>query len=361
MRILYIGDDHAGSTSNHRFNALRRLGHEVTVENPLQSVPSKIKTKLWNAVNFRTGYRLLQPYVSQWIKKTVKTVEKPDFIWIDSGELLGKSSIKALKSLGSPIILYNVDDPTGKRDGHRFDLLVKSLLLYDLIVVVRKESEFECRALGAKNVLKVNRSYDEVAHAPFEDINTIPSEFRSEVAFIGTWMRKEKRDEFMLRLIDEGVPLSIWGDSWHKSKYFPRLKQYLKGPGLIGRDYTAAIQGSKICLGLLSAGNRDLHTQRSFEVPFAGGLFCAQRTSEHIDLYQENVEAVFWADADECAKVCKDLLANDSKRESIRTNGMQKVRSMHAGNEDLGRIIIHEVEKLVKSKEDLSIQSSVIF
>jgi spore maturation protein CgeB len=353
MHILYLGDDHPGSTSTHRALSLIRLGYRVTTKNPLAAVPSSFKTSIWNAINFRTGYRLIQPFIKSWLKRVLNSVDTPDFIWVDSGELLGKPSVKMLKKLGCPVVLYNVDDPTGKRDGHRFDLLIKSLLLYDLIVVVREETEVECNALGAKNVVRVNRSYDEVAHAPYESIDAIPTQFRSEVAFIGTWMRMENRDEFMLELVNRGVPLSIWGDSWHKSKYFSQLKGNIKGSGLMGRDYIAAIQGAKICLGLLSAGNRDLHTQRSFEVPYAGGLFCAQRTTEHQDLYAENQEAVFWSDAEECAEHCKRLLANDDLREEIRLKGMERVRSIKAGNEDLCRRILSEVQKLKNKHEEI--------
>jgi spore maturation protein CgeB len=346
MHILYLGDDHPGSTSAHRALALQRLGHDVIIKNPLHGLPDSLKSPLWNAINFKTGYRMIQPAIKSWARRTVDSMKKPDLIWVDSGELLGEKSMQILKSAGCPIVLYNIDDPTGKRDGHRFDLLIKSLLHYDLVVVVRKETELECLALGAKKVIKVNRSYDEIAHRPFENRDFIPEKFKSDIAFIGTWMRKEKRDEFLLKLINHGVPVSIWGDSWQKSPLYAQLKPYYRGSGLSGRDYIAAIQGAKVCLGLLSAGNRDLHTTRSFEVPYAGGLLCAERTTEHTALYKEDHEATFWSDADECAAICKTLLIEDQKRERIRIAGMNKVRSIQGGNEDLCRLVLKEIEKI---------------
>jgi spore maturation protein CgeB len=342
MHIIYFGEDHEGATAAHRAQALRRLGHQVTVGNPLNGISSRHKKGLLNAVHFRSGYRLIQGGMLRWLRELLQTAETPDLIWVDSGEFFGSSCLKLLKSLNCPIILYNIDDPTGKRDGRRFDLLRKGIMFYDLVVVVRKETAEECTALGAKKVLKVNRSYDEVAHEPFPDETMIPETFRSEVAFIGTWMRGEKRDEFLLELINKGVPLSIWGNAWEKSHLFPRLKAALRGPNLEGRDYIAAIQGAKICVGLLSEGNRDLHTTRSFEVPYAGGLLCAKRTVEHSALYVENEEAVFWSDAEECASHCLRLL-RDNKREEVRLSGMRKVRSIGAGNEDICRKIMEEL------------------
>ena len=75
-----------------------------------------------------------------------------------------------------------------------------------------------------------------------------------------------------------------------------RCKRRGSGPAIYGDDYLKAIQLAKVSLGLLSKGNRDLHTTRTFEIPYCGGLLCAERTSEHLQLYQEDVEAVYWSD-----------------------------------------------------------------
>jgi spore maturation protein CgeB len=341
--ILYLGDGSSSSTSGHRANALKRLGHAVVVLDPYKSFDSQLKSRWLGPLHFRTGYRLLDSKVTKWLKLSITNSVKPDLVWVNSGELFGPNSLKILKALSCPIILYNNDDPTGGRDGHRFDLLLKSLAYYDICAVMRELNVSEFKARGAKNVLRVFMSYDEEVHRPFANVSEIPEKFRSEVAFIGTWMRYEKRDEFLLELVRQGVPLSIWGDRWEKSPHFNKLKSHWQGSALKGRDYVAAIQGAKICLGLLSKGNRDLHTQRSLETPYAGGLFCAERTSEHQELYQAGVEAVFWSDASECAQICNQLLRDNSQRDQILKAGMSRVRSLKVGNEDVCRRIIHAV------------------
>ena len=333
--ILYIGDKYYGSTSAHRANALRRLGHNVFSSDPSEVFSNKFYKHLLYPIHYRTGFQFVQRAVLEWLSKEVKKVKNFDAVWVDSGELFGLECVKLLKSFQKPVILFNVDDPTGNRDGHRFDSLIKAIPKYDLIVVVREETEKECINLNAKKVLRLFRSYDEIAHRPYENLSEIPDKFRSEVAFIGTWMRQENRDEFLLKLLENGIPVSIWGDRWNKSKYWDKLKNVHRGGSLSGRDYVAAIQGADICLGLLSKGNRDLHTQRSLEVPFASGLFCAERTSEHMKLYEENKEAVFWQNELECIEVCKALLGNKEKREKIKINGKRKVEYLHVGNEDV--------------------------
>lgn len=341
--ILYFGDDAPGSTSAHRALALRRLGHSLELYNPARGVSGLLGIALLGPFHYRSGYRLLQPPLQKWLRQILKAVNKPDLIWINSGELLGPGCLKLLKEVGCPIVLYNSDDPTGKRDGRRFDLLLQALPLYDLCVVRRELKVEEYRAKGAKKVLMVRLSYDEVAHQPFARVSDIPEVFRSELAFVGTWIRHEKRDEFMLELMRQGVPLSIWGGRWQKSPQWKSLQHVYRGDALSGREYVAAMQGAKICLGLLSKGNRNLHTSRSVEIPFAGGLLCAERTTEHMEMYQEGEEAVFWSDAAECAELCKKLLADKDRQERIRQGGMRRVRNLGVGNEDVCRTILNAV------------------
>jgi spore maturation protein CgeB len=341
--ILYIGSKYPSSTAAHRANALSRLGYNVNIIDPVEAIPQYLDNSIFNAINFKTGYLYVQSIVLKWLSLKLDSISNINLIWVDSGELLGADCLQLLKKFNCPIILFNVDDPTGKRDGNRFKSLLKAIHLYDLVVVVRRETEKECISLGAKKVLRVFRSYDEVAHKPFDNYNEIPLSFRSEVAFIGTWMRHEKRDLFVLELIQHGIPMSIWGDRWQKSPYWKLLKNYYRGGALGGRDYVAAIQGAKICLGLLSKGNRDLHTQRSLEVPYIGGLLCAERTVEHLEMYKENSEAIFWSDVKECASLCKELLLNDALRETNRLGGMKRVRNNFVGNEDICRLVLNNI------------------
>lgn len=338
--ILYFGDSSLGSTSSHRAKALQRLGHAVTVADPYKAFSKQLNSKLMGPIHFRTGYRLLNSKIVKWVANNLDIKNKPDLIWINSGELFGPDSMKLMKGLCCPIVLYNNDDPTGGRDGRRFDSLIKAIPYYDICAVMREQNVTEFYSKGAKQVLRVFMSYDEEVHQPFDQTSDIPQSFVSDVAFIGTWMRFEKRDEFLLELIRQGIPVSIWGDRWEKSPLFPELKTNWRGNALRGRDYVAAIQGAKICLGLLSKGNRDLHTQRTLETPYSGGLLCAERTSEHQEMYRENVEAVFWSNASECVQVCKQLLNDEKLREEIRLAGMRRVRFLKVGNEDVCRRIL---------------------
>jgi spore maturation protein CgeB len=160
----------------------------------------------------------------------------------------------------------------------------------------------------------------------------------SDVTFIGTWL--PERGPFLAELIKRGTPLTIRGDRWEKAPEWPVLRSHWRGPGLDSADYTAAIQAAKICIGMLSKQNRDLHTQRSMEIPAIGTVLCAERTSEHLALYKEGQEAVFWRDAAECAEVCKALLADNSRRETIAQRGYERALRNGNFNEHLVSLIL---------------------
>ena len=86
-----------------------------------------------------------------------------------------------------------------------------------------------------------------------------------------------------------------------------------------------------------------LHTQRSLEVPYLGGLLCAERTTEHLKLYCEGEEAVFWADADECAAVCLKLLADEPRRQEIARRGQARCIENGTLNEPIMAHILSEI------------------
>ena len=342
--VLYLGAKGAADTSRHRAEALIRKGHRLIHWDPFETLPPFCRGRLGLKLNNESGFLLVEPWVRRWLAKNLSELkEQIDAVWIDGGELFSPDCLKLLRNLGCPVVLYSIDDPTGGRDGRKFLQLIRSLPLYDLCVGMRKCSVEEMKALGARRVMRVFMSCDELAHRPPDPDELIPDDLVSEVMFAGTWMRHEGRDRFFRTLLDAGIPLSIWGGRWDLSPDRDLVNRCWKGRPLKGREYSLAIAGSKVAIGLLSKGNRDEHTTRSQEIPYAGGLLCAERTGEHLALYHDGEEAVFWNDEQECVACCKELLENSEKRQSIRIAGMKRVRENKVANEDIVHQIFQQV------------------
>ncbi len=318
MKILYLGSD--SGTSGHRLNALRRLGHGVEVVDPGACVPGIPLIGAWLRYCGSVGLATL---IRNRVMDKLAGRSGFDVVWVDSGAIVSRQLVLDLKQVGKRVLNYNVDDPYGTRDLNLWRQYRSAVRAYDLVVVVRKENVEEAKEFRAQKVLLVYRSADEVAHEPFLMSKEEQARWATEVLFIGTGF--PERGEFFADLVGHGVPLSIYGSDWAKLKQWKLIQPYWKGPGLVEKyNYGAAIRSAKVCLGLLSKGNRDLHTTRSLEIPSLGGVFCAERTEDHLALYEENKEAVFWSSAEECAAKCQALLADDAWRRSIAENGHQR-------------------------------------
>jgi len=386
--ILYFGCDSLSSTSRHRADALRRLGCQVAVVDPQDLIGARQKWQTF--IDYITGYRLLQRRLLMGLMgSSVLEGLTPDLVWVNGGELMGPLALAWIRKVFQcPIVLYNNDDPTGIRDRGCFSSLNDSMRFFDLCVLCRPETALEALAMGAGRVLRVLMSYDEITHQPAYAASAAPATPPATapatagavigigagtgmgdgadtgtgiatgigigigtgpepvVSFIGTLIAGEGRDDFLVELLQAGLPLRLIGNSWQRSRHWPLLRQIHQGPGISGTAYAQALASAAVTLGLLSHGNRDLITTRSLEAPACGALFCAERTSEHQLLYEQGQEALFWSSTAECIELCQQLLDSPQRGAAIRQAGLRQVRRLGVGNEDICRQILAAISNL---------------
>jgi len=201
LRIAYIGP--ARGSCLQRAEALERLGHVVTWIDPYDWIGRSVWMARWL---YRTGGLGIGLKINRPIFNAVKR-SAPDLIWVDQGQFLGAALIAKLRTLSVPIVNYTIDDPFGGRDGRRFNNYFGALPFYDLLAVVREENVAEAYARGARNVLRVWMSADEIAHRPRVLTDEDARKYASEVCFVGTWF--PERGPFMAELVRAGLPLSI--------------------------------------------------------------------------------------------------------------------------------------------------------
>jgi hypothetical protein len=327
VRILYIGPD-SGTCRQRRF-ALERLGHQPFVVDPFAALPLRRWSHGWS---IKTGALGLEGFVRRGILAAIGD-RSFDLVLVDGGELIGPTTVEALKQRAPAIVLFNLDHPFGARDGPRWRLLLRALPYYDLFATPRKPTADGARAAGMARVMQMDFAADEVAHRPLELSDADKARFSADVVFVGTWM--PERGPVLKRLVERGVPLRIYGDRWFKAPEYPVLAPCIVPGQLVGDDYAKALQGGKIAIGLLSKGNEDLHTTRSLEIPAMGVLLCAERTSDHERMFRDGVEAVFWDDPDDCADKCLALLADPEQIKAIAAAGHRRVIANKAFNEPL--------------------------
>ena len=332
LDILYLGSQ--SGTSPDRANAYRRLGHRVTHLDARHLLPSSawIDRLIWHV-----GGAMLAPLLCRAMKQSLGT-RRFDLCHVDNGDIISSSVVTLLRQYCRRIVNYNIDDPFGGRDGRRFSAHRAALPHYDMAVVPRAFNVAEALALGARKVLRVHMTADEVSHAPVALTQSDRAMYASEVLFLGTWM--PERGPFLLDLLRRGVPLTLRGSSWQKAPEWEKLKTAWRGHGITGEGYAKVIQCARVNIGLLSKGNRDLHTQRSLEIPALGALLCAERTEEHSEMYEDGSEALFWNNAAECAEQCFNILGDEPRRLRIAAAGrVRLLRNGHYNEIAMQRII----------------------
>lgn len=334
--ILYLGP--VSGTCLDRANALRRLGHRVEHLDLRSLLP---QTVWMDRITWRLGGDWLAPLLTRPLSAQLAG-RQFDLAYVDGGEWVTPAVIRLLRQHAPRVINYSIDDPYGPRDGARFRAMRQATPHYDLIAVVREVNVAEARTLGARQVVRIYRSADEVNHAPRPVTPEAQARWGCDVLFLGTWF--PERGPFLADLIRRGVPLTIQGSNWQKAPEWPVLQPHWRGGSIAGDDYALAIQCARINLGLLSKENRDLHTTRSLEIPALGALMCAERTVEHEAMYAEGQEAMFWRDADECAAACRALLSDEPRRAAMAQAGRVRLARNGHYNEPIMAALVEQAE-----------------
>jgi len=331
-KIIYIGSLIKGGTCGHRMKALERLGNQVMgiEEYPKVSI-------ILNFVNRISNYFFKKLFDFGGVNnELIKMLyeKKIDIVWIDKGLIIKKNTLIKIKKRFPDIKLihYSPDDMLNS-DNQTIDYL-SSIPFYDHHITTKSYNVSELKTLCAHSVIFVNNAFEPTVHKRLKLSKEDESYYSAEVAFIGSF--EQDRYEKMLFLAKNGIKVRIWGKTWKKVKNMhPNLE-------IIPKDcwqdeYAKVINATKINLCFLRKVNRDLQTTRSIEIPACGGFMLAERTNEHLKLFEENKEAAFFSSKEELLEKTKYYLSNKEQIDKISQNAKIKCDKLYSND-----IIIRE-------------------
>jgi len=349
MKIVIVGHFHPNTRSYQRKRALRELGHEV-IECP--SVPKSWeldhKPPLWSRVLTKVGF---PPDLTRANKTILLEVERhhPEILWIDKGNTVWPRTLQAAKKLSPTTQFVSFSDDDMFAPINRSIFYTRGLKYYDYVFTTRRCNcnADELPSLGAKRVMFVNKAYDIHTHRPVPVSSDDIEAFGGDVGFIGSYERE--RADSLLYLARNGVSVRVWGTlGWHKlSGLHPNL--IIEGRPLLGEDYIKGLCATRINLGFLRKMQRDLHTSRTFEIPACGAFMLAERTDEHLRLFEEGKEAAYFGSNKELLKKVGYYLDHEEERRAIASAGRKRCLnsrySLHERVEDILSVVGESTSK----------------
>lgn len=337
IKILFVGDLNEYARSNQRFKALKRNGNEVfgLSSVPIGEVPGvSQKIGLKEKVHHKFGRHLDKSGINKNLGSKVNEI-LPDILWVEKVLSLKPKVLKKIRSNfpSMKIIHCCEDDMYAKHNSSVY--FRESLPVYDIVFTTKSYNCNELPSIGGKRVELFKNCYDPKLHRP---VNS-RQKYSCDVSFIGTF--EKDRAEKCLYLAENGIHVRVWGNGWDSYKGKNENLQIESKP-LYNEDFVTALRSSKINLCFLRKINRDLQTSRSVEIPACGAFMLAERTDEHLTLFQEDKEAAFFDqdNPEELLEKVKYYLAHDHKRKNVAEKGRDRcLNSGYSHDEELKRML----------------------
>jgi spore maturation protein CgeB len=336
MRILLAGSLFKGSTTLDRAEGLQQLGHQIIPFDTSQVVGSlnRVERTLMGRFNSGEAISRLNILLLDMAKNA-----SFDIFAVEKGVWILPETVRALRRMSKKNLAVHWT-PDAQLVDNRSRHFIASIPEYDVLVTTKPFEMTHYKAEGAKDIMLILQGYGE----RFARVGLLDTAKDKDVVFIGHSQPHYRR--CIQALVDADVPTQVWGPRWQRGTMFrPKLRKVIQSAGLWGDSYPEMLKRSKIALGLLGKHIPETTTTRSFEIPATGTFMLAERTDDHLALFEDNKEAVFFSNAEELCDKARFYLAHDMQREEIARAGQQRSqRSGYHVNEQM-RKVMHHLEK----------------
>lgn len=322
MRILYVGDATPDTRCAQRARALQDLGHELSW---VPFVPThehsgiEPQLSLLGRVSRRAGWPLDTEGANGAILSALE--QQPfDLLWVEKAPCLRASTLRRARALQPELALtfFSEDDLSSRV--HRSRPMTAAFGEYDLVVTTKRRNwtDGSLERLGARRVVFEPKTFDPALHRPLELTDNDRRRFGAQAGFIGTY--EEARAEGCLRLAESGLTVRVFGNGWQRCELeHPNL--ILERRPIAGDDYVRAMLATSLQLGFLRKQVGDQHTDRSVEIPACGAFLLAERSAEHLDLFEDRQEAAFFDGADEMMERARFYVNHPELRAAVARAG----------------------------------------
>lgn len=340
MRILYVGELAPHTRCAQRARALLDLGHQLL---PLSLLRERLdgrpqRLSLPARLAYKLGYPLDQVGLNRALLESIET-QRFDLLWIENGRPVRPEVLLQVRRLQPelPQLLFSEDDIYLPHNRSRY--LEQCLPHYDLVVTTKRRhvERAELASLGVRQLHYEPKGFDPELFRPLALSPEERNRFDARLCFVGTF--EEPRFAACLALARAGLPVRVFGNGWEQARAgHPNL--HIEGRPLVGLDYVRAIAAADLSLGFLRRANRDEHTDRSVEIPAAGGVLLAERSAEHQELFPEGQSALYFGNHQELITTARRALLDPAGRAKLARAGRQRCLELELSHQGIcGRIL----------------------
>ena len=305
MNILSIGQFSADGVSNtclHRNWALKKIADVSEIDSTLCHNPLMYRLKNHLFVKYKLPLYFENGNLNKRICTTVSEYNF-DAVWIDKGVFVTAETLQYIKRISPKTLIIGYSPDNMAERHNQSQHFLDSLLYYDHYVTTKSYIVDDLKRMGAKDVIFVNNAYEETFHHPYEISAEEKIRLGGLVGFVGSW--EEERFQSMKYLADHGVTVRVWGGGKWK-EFVGKIKNLkVEGKGLFSEDYNRALSAFDISLCFLRKINKDQQTTRTMEIPACKSMLMAERTDEHMNLFEDGKEAVFFSSNEELLDRCR--------------------------------------------------------
>lgn len=321
MKVLIVGAEEIYSLENYYIKYLKEIGVEVH-----QFSSQRMFYQYYNAPIRKILFRLRLSSIYKRINERLRTIvveTNPRLVWIFKGMEILPETLQWIHQRKIKLINYNPDNPfifSGKGSGN--SNVTQCIPYYDLHLTYNTAVK--------KQLEQVYHSKVEIVPFGFDCDDTIYQACLLEdeiikACFVGNPDRE--RAEFLKKIADSGVELSIYGIGWDRFLNHSNIE--FLGPVYLIEQWRV-LRKYRVQLNLMRTHNLDSHNMRTFEVPGIGGIMVAIDTFDHRLFFEDGKEAFFFKDVDQCVQIIHNLIRLPSDQ-AMKIRNAARNRSVRDG------------------------------
>jgi spore maturation protein CgeB len=318
------------STTEARLRAFRALDHEVFAVDA-----AAVAARGPGFARKLVRHLHVGPGVSAYNHELIRVAEtvRPDLVWLDLPIQVWPDTVRLLRSQGSLVVSHNSEYVAFR--SYWFRHLLSATELYDVHVLTNELTAELLRLRGARSIVMMSFAYDPSLHRPLSLSESEKQRYSSDAVFVGHWEPNSEQMVSTLRKRD--IAVRVYGVNWYRAV---TMADRTKIHPIFGEEYVKVVAGAKVSLGLMSKWNHNQAAGRTFEIPAIGGFFLGDRTPVHQALYEEGVEAEFFASPRELVDKCNYYLQRSDEREAIAMAGHRRcLADQHTHVDELQRVL----------------------